>query len=351
MRVLFASLRWDYKDPARGDSFEFVNLWGALERTVGVEASFWGIDDAERRLGRDGANAALIERVREIEPDLVFFLLFKDEIAPETVRTLGRLPGVTTLNWFADDHWRFQSFSRHWAPLFDVVATTDLRAPERYRRLGLKRVVLTQWGCNQHLYRPTGVPLDLDVCFVGQPYGARRASVERLRAAGIRVETWGEGWDTGRLPQERLSDTFSRTRINLNFTDSSQQLEPATIARQFIRRYGPIPGPRFGSLRSSLQFVRDTRRPQIKARIFEIAASGGFVLTQHADGIERYLEPGSEIATFRTPRDLVDQVERWLADDAARTAVAAAGYRRTLEEHTYEHRFREIFAKVDVVTS
>jgi spore maturation protein CgeB len=348
MRVLFASLRWDYKDPDRGDSFEFVNLWSALEQMAGVEAEFWGIDEAERRLGREGANAELLERARAWKPDLIFFFLFKDEVEPDTLRALKSLPGVTTLNWFADDHWRFQSFSKHWAPLFDVVATTDLAAPARYRRAGIDHVVQTQWACTPALYHPTGSPLDLDVSFVGQPYGVRRASVEMLRSAGIPVSAWGEGWETGRLSQDDLVDVFSRSRINLNFADSSQSHDAATIARQFLRRLGPVVVPRFGSLRASWELVRDTKRPQIKARNFEIAGCGGFLLAQHVDGIERYYEPGTEIATFRSTRELEREVRRWLGDEGARREIAEAGYRRTVEEHTYERRFTELFAAAGV---
>src|SRR5205085_1878566 len=160
--------------------------------------------------------------------------------------------------------WRFESFSRHWAPLFDVVATTDFHAAARYRRLGIERVVQTQWACNQHVYHPTHSRPDIDVSFVGQPYGVRRDAVDRLASAGIAVRAWGAGWPAGRLEQEDLPRVFTRSRINLNFADSSQALSPGTIVRQFVGRVGPVPVPRLGSMRSRWRLVRDARRPQIK---------------------------------------------------------------------------------------
>jgi spore maturation protein CgeB len=345
LKVLFVSLRWDYKDPARGDSFEYENLWDALRQMPQVEADFFGIDEWAAQLGLDGMNRELVRVATDSRPDLVFFFLFKDEVYPKTIRALGDLDGVTTLNWFADDHWRFQQFSRSWAPLFDWVATTDERSVSRYRELGLQRVVLTQWGYNQHLAGASSQAsqLEYDVTFVGQPYGRRRDTVRQLSDLGVDARAWGEGWPQGRLSASEMVDVFARSRINLNFADSSRTYDSATIARQLLRRRGPLVLPRFGSMTSSIGQIRDARRPQIKARNFEVAGSGGLLLTEYADGLERFYELGTEIVVFRSFGDLSAKVRDLLVDEDARASIAHAGRERTLREHTYELRFRSLF--------
>jgi spore maturation protein CgeB len=345
LKVLFVSLRWDYGDPSRGNSFEYENLWDALRRIDGIEARFFGFDEAAASVGPSGMNDELLRVAQEWKPDLVFCFLFKKEIQPETLQRLRALPGVTTLNWFADDHWRFQDFSRHWAPLFDWVATTDERSVYRYRDLGLQRVVLTQWGYNQHLAGASSQvsQLEYDVTFVGQPYGRRRDTVRRLSDLGVDARAWGEGWAQGRLSAPEMVDVFARSRINLNFADSSRTYDAATIARQLLRRRGPLVLPRFGSITSTIGQIRDARRPQIKARNFEVAGSGGLLLTEYADGLERFYELGTEIVVFRSFGDLSAKVRDLLANEEARASIALAGRERTLREHTYELRFRSLF--------
>ena len=49
----------------------------------------------------------------------------------------GREPaGGPTVNWFTDDHWRFDRFSRHFAPAFDWSVTTDRDSLPKYEAIG-----------------------------------------------------------------------------------------------------------------------------------------------------------------------------------------------------------------------
>ena len=44
---------------------------------------------------------------------------------------------------------------------------------------------------------------------------------------------------------------------------------------------------------------------------------------------------------------MVDLIRYYSGHDSERDAIAAAGYRRTLEEHTWERRWAEIFTRVN----
>jgi spore maturation protein CgeB len=82
---------------------------------------------------------------------------------------------------------------------------------------------------------------------------------------------------------------------------------------------------------------------QIKGRNFEIPGCGGFLLTGGADNLEEYYQDGREVVIFHDDDELIDKIRYYLAHDEERSAIAQAGYERTLREHTYVHRFREIF--------
>lgn len=85
---------------------------------------------------------------------------------------------------------------------------------------------------------------------------------------------------------------------------------------------------------------------QIKARSFEVPGCGGFLLTGQAENLGDYYEIGKEIVCFKDMGDLIEKVRYYLCHEDERAAIAQAGYQRTLHEHTYVHRFTEIFQRL-----
>ena len=82
---------------------------------------------------------------------------------------------------------------------------------------------------------------------------------------------------------------------------------------------------------------------QIKGRNFEVPGCGGFTLTGRAENLEDYYRDGKEVVIFEDADDLVRKVQYYLDHDDERAAIAQSGYDRTMHEHTYIHRFNEIF--------
>lgn len=328
MRILYVAMADDYGDPSRGPSFEEVNFRSALEG-MGHEVVPFDFMAETREHGKPEMNGRLLALAKETSPDLSFFVLFEHEIDPQTIRGVSRAGGPA-VNWFADDHWRFDRFTRHFAPAFDWSVTTDRNSVPKYRAMGVDRVVLSQWACNRYAYDRTADGLEYDVTFVGQSYGDRPATVERLRAEGVSVECWGYGWPSGRLGHEEMVRVFGASRINLNL---SAAFSPPRTLRA-----------RVGSLIRRER--HEPRKSQIKGRTFEVPGSGGFLLTDHVPYLEEYLTPGKEIGTFESSDDLVTRVVWWLAHEEERSAVAEAGYRRVRSEHTYDHRFAAIFERI-----
>ena len=328
MRILYVAMTDDYGKPERGLSFEHTNFFTALEG-MGHEVVQFDFMRRKAAVGKRRMNEELIARAAEVKPDVSFFVLFTDEIAPATIEAVSRVGGAPTINWFADDHWRFENFTRHYAPAFDWSVTTDADSLPKYRAIGVANVIRSQWACNRYAYSKVTDDLEHDVTFVGQPHGDRREVIARLEAAGYRVECWGFGWPTGRLDHEQMVRVFSSSRINLNLSNSS---DPDRRLRG--RVYRLVKG-----IREDGQ-----RRSQIKGRTFEVPGSGGFLLTDTVPHLEDYLEPDREVGVFDSTDGLVERIGYWLEHPDERQAVADAGYRRVLAEHTYDHRFEQIFA-------
>ena len=351
VRVLYVGLRYDYGDPRRGSCYEFVNFLGTLSRMEGIEVSFFPFDEEMRLRGREAMNRSLLRTVAEYTPDLCFFVLFTDEIAQQTIRRITESSGSITLNWFGDDHWRFLTFARHWAPLFHWAVTTDAASLERYRASGTVNVLLSQWGISPHLVVRKDRQAEFDVSFIGQVHSRRRAYVATLEEGGIPVACRGRGWPDGRIGQDEMMAMYSQSRINLNFTDSSVIAGWKPFARILLNRRADssirVNAP--SRMLEQIRVLMTDRAPQIKARNFEVPGAGGFLLTSTAENLDTYFVPGKEIAVFESGKELLDAVRYYLSHDAEREEIREAGYRRVCRDHTYAQRFRSLFKAVGVL--
>jgi spore maturation protein CgeB len=269
------------------------------------------------------------------------------------MREISQNSDTTSIAWFSDDHWRFDSYSRFRAPWFNWCVTTSTHALQKYRALGHRNVVKSQWACNTFLYTDMHLQKRFPVSFVGLPHGNRRVVIQTLWDAGIEVQTFGKGWDNGRVTQDEMIGIFNQSAINLNLANSSAARTPARRALNVglhLLGNAPLPkavrsaGVRGMSVLEAFLPGTDAFPEQIKGRNFEVPGCGGFLLTAPADDLGGYYTPDREIACYSTRADLVAQIRRFLAAPELRDEIAAAGRARTLREHTYAHRFAAIFA-------
>ncbi|MDE2311644.1 MAG: glycosyltransferase [Patescibacteria group bacterium] len=349
MKVLFCGLKYEYGRPTAGLSFEYQNFYEVLRRMDRVQAEGFFIDEKILEVGRDAMNPWLIKTVEESRPDLLFCFLFTEELKKETIDYITRKTATKTFNWFADDHWRLPIFSRHWAPLFTMVSTTDSKAVKRYRALGIHNVVKTQWAANPGLYQPQDQsknPGTYDVTFVGKNYGNRGSYIAFLQSQNLPAVGWGGGWPSGRVSHQQMLEIFSYSKINLNFTESPYMTTKdrgKVLAKLAIKKELGSYKFNANNFIDNVKSALGTQRRQIKGRTFEVPACGGFLLTGDADNLRDYYVDGKEIVIFKDKRDLAEKCRYYLAHDQERKAIAKAGFERTLRGHTYEQRFRQIF--------
>ena len=345
MKILYVATKYDYGKPELGFSYEHYNLYDTLVKMDGGsnKVIYFPADEIGKREGERGLNEGLLKMIYRERPDLAFFCYGGTSIKKETIKEIGKR--AITLNWFYDDHWRFDNYSRYWGPLYHWVATTDPLAVKKYRKIGYQNAIFSPQGCNHYFYKPLDLPKIYDVSFVGRPHGIRRKIIEKLREVGIDVKCFGEGWPRGYISQEEMLRVFSQSKINLNFSQSSgvflKQLALVFLHRKDDRRIG-LNNPR--QFRDNLKtFLPSMKTKQIKGRVFEIPGCEGFMLTGYAERLENLYQIGKEIECFHNFKELVRKIKYYLVQEKARERIAKAGYQRTLRDHTYEKRFNKIF--------
>lgn len=79
-------------------------------------------------------------------------------------------------------------------------------------------------------------------------------------------------------------------------------------------------------------------------RLFEATGVGACLLTDWKENIAQLFEPDVEVLTYRHVDECIEKVRYILEHEEQRRAVAGAGQRRTLREHTFAQRATQIDA-------
>src|SRR3972149_6555698 len=104
-------MKYDYGNPVQGHSFEHENFYDTLVH-MGYDILYFDFLSIYQKLGREAMNRRLWETVKAEKPDLLFCFLFREEIDKDVMRHITEETDTVTLNWFADDHWKFDNYSR-----------------------------------------------------------------------------------------------------------------------------------------------------------------------------------------------------------------------------------------------
>ena len=141
-----------------------------------------------------------------------------------------------------------------------------------------------------------------------QAYGERPAYIDALRRAQITVTVRGLLWQEG--VAHDVAAMLMAAKMSVNFSKSSR-----------------------GNVY------------QMKARVFEIPASGAVALLEYTPRLEDYFEDGKEVLFWRTTDELIEKARWVMTHPAEATVLANAGKERAYNEHSYGARFKTIFER------
>ena len=316
LHIIFAS---------RPVNWVLQNIAPALKKFANVTAYYYpdhGFADEEKWLNiRDDMNEHFVKFVRDLHSakpvDLVLTYFSGYRINCQTIETINSM-GIVTSAFNLDDRLSFKGpfeAGRYSGPV-DVCKCYDLnltQAPEslvKYRVEGGVGMLLPL-GANQDFFYPRNMPFRYDVSFVGTAHGNRKFVINYLRENGIKVETFGSGWPGGFIPDEKVPEIFSSSRINLNFGD-----------------------------------IAYTDYQCGKSRDFEIPMAGGLMLTTHNPHLADYFEIDKEIFTFTDKKDCVRQIRRLLNDGSLCENARKSARQRALREHTWESRVKVLLETI-----
>ncbi len=314
-------------------------------------------EESARR--RPGFEERLLEAVRRENAvrkiDLFVSYFYESCISVPAVEEIKSL-GVPTVNFSCNNVHQFFTVETI-AAAFDWCMVPEKEALVKFTAVGARPLHI-RMAANPAIYRPADAPQapQYEATFVGQPYVDRRELIDRLLKGGVEVRVAGPGWQTEPDPlplATRLRRGLGRWKRAL-LHRPEPKFPPKLPERAYL---GVLSDNAMVALYSqgeiALGFAKvdDPDRPgqylrHVRLRDFEAPMAGAFYLTEHVPELVECYDIDRELVCFDGPDDLLERAKRWLGDAKGRRKVAEAGRRRALAEHTYQHRWLELFSAI-----
>ena len=252
--------------------------------------------------------------VDTFKPELVFSILTGNQVVTpyepiKEIKQLTKAGIVKTFNWFCDDTWRYETFSKNLCRFFFACSTPERKYVEQYKRDGYQNILVGNWHINPDIVTKASTK-QFDIGFIGGLNSQRVKSLQNLSSLGFRM-----GNDSG-VSHEDMYLLYSSSKIGLNLSVNENDPEKKT---------------------------------QMKLRMFEVPATQTMLLTEYHSGIEEYYKPEEEIVCFSNEDDMLQKLRYYLKADSIREQIALAGYKKTIEEHNSKKRLGKLIKEIEAL--
>jgi spore maturation protein CgeB len=121
------------------------------------------------------------------------------------------------------------------------------------------------------------------------------------------------------------------------------QVDPRLLRRARPAKYGVDMFQQLHNSRISLNTHIDISSCYASnMRLYEATGVGSCLMTDWKDNLPELFEPDTEVVTYRSAEECVEKVRYLLEHERERSAIAEAGQRRVIREHTFDHRAAEV---------
>jgi spore maturation protein CgeB len=329
-----------------------------------------------------------VKQAHQQQPiDLFLSYFYNAHFDPAGFEEIHRL-GIPTVNFYCNSIYQFNLVAAIAAQVnFSWHAERDARSS--YLKVGANPVWV-QMGADPAVYHPiAGLSRQAKACFVGQRYADRDRLLATLLTHQLPIDIYGSGWQ----PTANRNDASHQTTATATDYLGRRLTQPGGL-NSYLRLIGENlqnHGLLAGTQRTVRQFQyrRETRQlpptlaaascgfaadlnhtfgayevvlnfsnvwadgrpgsvliPHVRLRDFEAPMCGTCYLTGYSDEIAEFYQLGQEIDTYQSAEELVDKTRFYLDHPAAGDRLREAGYQRSLQHHTWKHRFQQLFEAI-----
>lgn len=369
-------------------------LMGELERACQkLDLPYKLVVVGDGEVGRADFTSDFLRAVLEFKPDFCLTLNHMGvDVEGVLMDLLARLE-LPLASWFVDNphlivH-QYEKCVSPWAALFSY----DEDTVPSLEKAGFSYVRYLPLGTDVERFRPNSAPAPrswkAEISFVGnsmiEKVGARLKKGQFPRELLLKFKKAAEIYEkspirsvTACLKEEApeiyaLYETLTGNEKRLAFETAVTWQATRLYRNGLVRRilpYNPlIVGDagwlaEFRTQRDSFRFLNTisyyTQLPQfyqhsninfnctskqmkgaVNQRIFDVPATGSFVLTDWRPQMETLFDP-DEMACYHSPEEISDLVERFINNPEERKKMAAKARKRVLSEHKWEDRLQNL---------
>lgn len=203
---------------------------------------------------------------------------------------------------------------------FDLILTSFPHYVEKFRKMGIKSVYFRIGFEPRVLERVGKYNRMIDVAFIGSFSPNHNIGTKLLEevASNLPVHVWGQG----------IHFLSARSPLRKNYHGPAWGLEMYKILAQakiVINRH----------IGAAENFANNMR-------LYESTGMGAMLITDDKKNLNELFKVGSEVASYKNVTDLLGKIDYYLKHDGERERIAKAGQRRTLSEHNYNARMKEL---------
>jgi spore maturation protein CgeB len=381
--------------PSDNNNMWVKNLYDPLV-SLGHDVFLFDIDAYANQQGLPYMSVEVKERVSNELPllfkqehekkpfDIFFSYLHNSQIIPSVLNDIKK--EVYTINYSTNYH-QFEMY-KEVAGIVDYNIYISKIAKKGFDSLNVKSYWMPL-AANPNFYQPDSRKNGHSV-FVGSVYGPRAYLFWRLLQYDINLQLYGNGWlPHNTTPLQPVPEKKGgKVLINdLLHKLTGYELRKKEIAREvrieddLRMEYDSINQKILALLRrdfpnhlhhslSDLEYVRvlaqagtvvniqesrfnhDYLNHQVlygsNLRDYEATMCGSFLCTQYSDEIEELFQVGKEVVCYHNEHDLASKIKYYNSHTSERDRIAAAGYNKSIADHTWERRFGDFFSHLDL---
>lgn len=248
--------------------------------------------------------------IEDFQPELIFCCLTgNNQITPyepiEEIKEISKIGKIKTFNWFCDDTWRFENFSKHYCHYFNICSTPEYSYIKKFKEIGYNNILLGQWHCNENLYLSNNKKYNIGFC----------GNLNPTRLNFIKYLNQQISYFSGCSYEDMIS-LYASSKIILNLTINDNDF---------------------------------AKKRQMKLRIFEATCAKSMLLTENVENINMYYEPNEEIVCFENAEECIDKINFYLNNENELQKIAQKGHEKFLKTHTSKKRLTDLLTQINKI--
>lgn len=281
----------------------------------------------------DYMNKLLLKKALKLNPDMMF--VGKGEKINTGIIEKISNSGIKTVNWYLDDPFGTINKENKITNLseYDYSLLFDSYYVDKVKESGQPNAYYLPIGVDPQLHKEI-VPIKkrkhkYSVSFVGSHCKSRETFLENI--SDYPLDIWGYRF-------QKISKKLSiHKKVHRKIYHANKYMSHMNKTCEI-----------FNLSKINLNIHHPHTKESVNLRAFEIPATKSFQLSDYFKDMKNMFKLKKEIICYEDEKDLRELLDYYLENEEERNKISIAGYKRVIKDHTFIHRFKEMFEKIKI---